>query len=74
MEIQSVIIPKNNFTLSQANKWIKLNKFKLSFYGKKVENKKSFYRYRQLAPHHFKKYRLKKVGSDGIKLVLGIRK
>tara|TARA_R110000824_G_scaffold51503_3_gene143646 strand:+ start:301 stop:543 length:243 start_codon:yes stop_codon:yes gene_type:complete len=70
-KIQSVILSKKKFTLKQANNWIKKNNFKLSFYRKPVEKTKNFYRYRQIAPHHFKKYRMKKV-SDGVEFVLGL--
>ena len=72
METQSVIIPKNQFTKSKADKWIKDNGYKLSFYKKKMEETDNFYRYRQMAPSKFdkKSFRNKKL-PDGIELVLG---
>ena len=69
-EVQSVIIPRSTFTLAKAKKWIKKNGYKESFYRKKVDITKDFYRFRQTAPK-YKKYRNKKL-DNGVMLVLGI--
>jgi len=70
-EVQSVILPKKKFTKLQAKKWIKDNGYKESFYKKKVDITKEYYRYRQKAPK-YKKYRNKKL-SNGVILVLGLK-
>ena len=69
-KVQSVIVPKKDFNLRQAKKWIKDNKYKLTFYKKKVDITKEFYRFRQTAPK-YKKYRTKKL-NNGVMLVLGV--
>jgi hypothetical protein len=70
--IQSVLIPKNKFTLIKARKWIANNHFKLSFYGKQVDETENYYRYRQMAPSRFIKDKyITKDFKDGVKLVMG---
>jgi hypothetical protein len=49
-EIQSVLIPKSKYSLSEAKKWIKDNGFRLTFHGKKVDITKNYYRFRQKSP------------------------
>jgi hypothetical protein len=68
--IQSIIIDKNIYTLSQANNWIKKHNYKLTFYGKPVDITTNFYRYRQQSPKKYENYKIKEI-SKGIKLVLG---
>lgn len=70
--LQSVIVPKDNFTFKQAEKWIKENKYKTSFYGKKPDITENFYRFRQQATKNFKKgsYRTKTL-PNGVQLILG---
>lgn len=72
LKTQSVLLDKDNFTKSQAKTWIKKHDFKLTFYGKGVEETENFYRFRQMAPSRFKKgkYVTKEI-ADGVKLVLG---
>lgn len=72
LKTQSVLIYKDYFTKSQAKSWIRKHDFKLTFYGKEVEETENFYRFRQMAPSRFKKgkYVTKEI-SDGVKLVLG---
>lgn len=72
LKTQSVIISKDNFTLSKAKQWIKKNKYKLTYYGKGVDIKPNTYRFRQDAPKHFNsKTYITKDLKNGIKLVLG---
>jgi hypothetical protein len=72
MNVQSVVIPKKNFSLSQAKKWIKDNNYKLTFYGKPVDLTVGFYRFRQMAPSNFDKKTYKtKVLKNGILLIIG---
>ena len=47
MYLQTILIPKNNFTLEEAKKWIKDHKYRLSFGGKSVHITSHFYRFRQ---------------------------
>lgn len=46
MEIQTVIIPKDKFTLEQAKLWIIKNGFRDTFYGKPVDITENYYRFR----------------------------
>ena len=50
MPIQSVLIPRKKYTLTEAKKWIRDNNFKETFYGKKPDITEGFYRFRQLKP------------------------
>lgn len=72
MEVQSVVIPKERFTFKQANRWIKDNGYKLTFYGKPVHLTVGFYRYRQQSPSRFEKesFRTKRL-KDNVFLVMG---
>jgi len=72
MEVQSVLFEKEKFTLQKAKDWLKKHNYKLTFYGKGVDETKNMYRFRQVAPTRFdkKSYRIKELG-DGVKLVLG---
>ena len=70
--IQSVIIPKAKYSLSEANAWIKGHDFKISFHGKKVHVTKNYYRYRQTPPKPLGRYRvrMKALNSRGILAVM----
>ena len=73
MGIQSVIFNKKSFTLGQAKSWIKRKKFKQSFRnynGRKPEETKHYWRFRQEAPAKYEKYYMKKV-IDGVFYVMG---
>ncbi len=70
MSIQSVVFPRPQWSLARANKYIKDNGYKLSFYGKPVEIHESQYRFRQLAPHKFKNYTTKKLPNN-VLLIIG---
>lgn len=50
MPVQSVLIPKDKFTLQEAKKFIKDNGYKLTYYGKSVDITRNYYRYRQRKP------------------------
>ncbi len=69
--IQSVIFNKDKWTTAKAERWLKEHGYKTSFYGKKVDITTNFYRYRQIAPHKFKKYFIKKLDgkNNGIGLI-----
>ena len=72
LKTQSVLLDKDYFTKNQAKAWIRKHDFKLTFYGKEVEETENFYRFRQMAPGRFKKNRyVAKEIADGVKLVLG---
>ena len=67
-KLQSVLIPKSKFTLSEAKKWIKDNKYKETYYGKDVHVTKKYYRFRQSKPQKDKQYYIKTL-ENGVKLV-----
>jgi len=69
METQSVIIPRDKFSLAEAKAWIDRHNYKKP----KVDTTKNFYRFRQEEPGLFHNYRNKKL-PDGVELVLGIRR
>jgi hypothetical protein len=64
--IQSVLFSKSAWTLNKARAWLRKHNYKV----KKVDITKSLYRFRQLPPDKFKKYRLIHI-TPTIKLVLG---
>ena len=72
MVVQSVVLPKKNFTLAEAKKWIKDKKYKVSFFVKGVDKTVNTYRFRQVAPSAInpKSYKMKSI-KHGIKLVVG---
>ena len=67
--IQSVIFHKDKWTLDNAKKWLKRRKRKFSNISD-VDEKETSYRYRQVEPDEFSKYRTIKKKS-GISFVLG---
>lgn len=69
MSVQSVLLDKSHFSLSEANNWIKRNGYKIKFGNKSVHETKNKYRYRQLAPLPGVRYRIKKI-SPGIEFVM----
>lgn len=72
LTLQTVLIPKDKYTLEEAETWIKQNNYKVSFYGKKVDITENFYRFRQASPRKFIKnsYRTKKL-ENGVQIVFG---
>jgi hypothetical protein len=73
LSIQSVLIPKNTFTLEDAQEWILNNGFKLSFDKKNVDITDNYFRFRQSRPSNFKKYFTREI-KDGVLLVIGNKK
>ena len=77
-QIQSVIFEKKHWTIPKAEKYLKDNGYKTTFYGKKVDITPNFYRYRQLAPSRFKNYITKKLRKskshkhNGVQLIIGL--
>lgn len=63
--VQSVLIPKNKFSLQEAQKWLINNGFTV----KKVDVTENNYRFRQHQPNKQKKYFIKTLDND-IKLVI----
>ena len=68
MVLQSIIIPKNKYSLSEAKQWIRDHGHKVTFYGKTVDITENFYRFRQAAPKKNVQYFIKTL-PGGIKLV-----
>jgi len=65
-KVQSVLIPKKNFTLKKSHKWLLKHNFKIP---KKVDETINFYRYRQKLPNKKNTYTTK-VLPNGVELVL----
>ena len=64
--LQTILIPRSNFTLDQAIEWLKQH----GHSHKKVDETEHFYRFRQLPPG-FNRYYTKTL-PNGIELVHGI--
>ncbi len=58
--IQTILIPRNKFTLSDAQKWVINN----GFANKKVDLAKHYFRFRQFDPIPNAKYYTKKIDND----------
>lgn len=69
-KVQSVLIPKDRYTLREARKWIKEHKF----VDKGVDETDRYYRFRQFAPTKHYAYRTIAFGQSGIKAVLRVSK
>ena len=68
MTIQSVLIPKKNFTFQKAKKYIRDN----NYIFKKVDIAPNFFRFRQLEPELFdNKSYITKTLDNGVLLVIG---
>ena len=67
-EVQSIIFPKENWTISKSKKWLKLHNYK---YGK-VDKTPSTLRFRQQEPSQFKNFRIKTL-PNGVMLVLAFK-
>ncbi len=68
-KIQSILIPKNKFSLQRANSWITKHGFKLKFGTKPVHITTNYYRYRQASPSKSKTYRIKRL-PDNVEIVV----
>jgi len=64
-QVQSVLVPKQKFTLHQAVKWVENNNFVVL----KVDSATNFWRFRQVNPKRGAEYRMKKL-KNGVELVL----
>lgn len=68
MTVQSVLIPKKNFTFQKAKKYIRDN----NYIFKKVDIAPNYYRFRQVEPELFNdKTYFTKTLNDGVLLVIG---
>jgi hypothetical protein len=65
-EVQSVVFPKELFTLAQAKTWLRKHKYKIP----QVDDKTNTYRFRQQPPEDYSEFRNKKL-PNGVILVLG---
>ena len=70
--VQSVVFLRDKgWTKSKAEKYLRDNNYKTTFYGKGVDIKENQLRYRQLAPSRFKDYITKKK-RNGIMFIIGV--
>jgi hypothetical protein len=65
--IQSVLFKRPEWKLSECKKWLKKHGFKTV-----VDKKPEHFRFRQLEPEMFNKYRTKKI-EDNIEFIIGIK-
>ena len=66
-KIQSVIFKRPEWTLVKCKQWLKKHGYKYD-----VDKKPDHFRFRQLEPEMFEKYRTKKIG-DNIEFIIGIK-
>jgi len=66
-QIQSVLFKRPEWKLSECKKWLKKHGFKTD-----VDKKPEHFRFRQLEPEMFNKYRTKKI-EDNIEFIIGIK-
>lgn len=69
MKLQTILIPRRNFTLRAAKAWIRKHGFRLTFFGKPVDITTNYYRFRQSDPVQHAKY-FTKVLPNGIELIM----
>jgi len=67
--VQSILIPKNKFSLNEANSWIRKHNYKLTYKGKKVHVTDKYYRYRQMIPNPKLNYNVTTI-DKGIKFII----
>jgi len=73
-KVQSVIFPKEKYSIKEAKKWLKENGLK----SPKVDEKTNFYRFRQIDPHYietegYTNYITKKMGDSGIEMIIAYK-
>ena len=61
VKTQSVIFERSKWTLPRAKKWLKKHKYKTT----KVDTTAKFFRFRQMNPNQFKKFRTLSIGRGG---------
>ena len=66
--LQSVLLSRDHYTLAQAKAFIRRNSLKL----KKIDTTKNYYRFRQIDPKGFKRFRTKTI-KEGVKFVFAFR-
>ena len=69
METQSVLVPRDKYTLAEAKHWVSSHKYK----SPKVDITERFYRFRQHDPSGFSRMRTVKL-HGGVELVVGLPK
>lgn len=67
--IQSVLIPRDKYTLAQAVNWIQSNGYKVHFGKKPPDITVDFYRFRQKRPNPLLKYHTIKT-AGGIEFIV----
>jgi len=69
--IQSVLLPKSNYTEKKAGKWITDRGFSIK--GKRIKNYKTtnFYRFRQRPPSHFEPGSIYTIVKKDIHFIIG---
>ncbi len=68
--VQSVLIPRTTYTVTQARAWLKSHGYKSTG---KVDSTPRYHRFRQVPPSTFKRYRIYSLAGTGIRLVLGYK-
>ena len=66
-KIQSILFKRPEWKLTECKKWLKKHGYKTD-----VDKKPEHYRFRQLDPEMFEKYRTKKIG-DNIEFIIGLK-
>ncbi len=69
-KVQSILFPRDKWTLSKARDWLKKHKFK---YKGLYERTKHYYRFPQLPVEGFDRFRIQNFGESGIKAVIGFK-
>ena len=68
-EVQTVLVPKKDFTYNQALSWIHRHGYRTSFYGKGVDVTENFYRFRQAPPRKGVEYYTETL-PNGVEIVM----
>jgi len=68
LELHTILVPRNRYTLTLAKKWIREHGYKVTYYGKKPHVTTNFIRFRQLKPREGANYVTKKL-PNGIQFV-----
>lgn len=69
MNVQSILFPRNLFTIRSSINWLRKHKFKIT----KVDITDNFFRFRQFPPKKHYKYFTKRL-RNGIELIIVINK
>jgi hypothetical protein len=73
-QVQSILIPKDKYTLIQAKAWVKKQGYIVDYPGKPKgpDITEHFYRFRQLPPSKLYNYRTVSLRKEGILLVVKV--